>query len=84
VSHLYLGTNQLTGNIPTELGIMSKLRMLFLEYNQLSGNIPAELGNLSNLAGLNLKGNPQLDKTTIPVEVQQLCDTYGKRCIFFG
>ena len=57
---------------------------LNLYYNELSGNIPAELGNLSNLAGLNLKGNPQLDKTTIPVEVQQLCDTHGKRCIFFS
>ena len=57
VARLSLSENQLTGEIPTELGNLSNLQSLYLNYNQLSGEIPTELGNLSNLGTLDLGGN---------------------------
>ena len=47
--HLYLHNNQLTGEIPPELGDLSNLRWLRLFNNQLTGEIPVELGSLTNL-----------------------------------
>ena len=52
VTLLHLFANQLTGEIPTELGNLSNLQGLQLYNNQLTGEIPTELGNLSNLEGL--------------------------------
>ena len=49
--------NELTGDIPAELGNLSNLETLWLHGNQLTGEIPTELGNLSNLETLNLGGN---------------------------
>ena len=57
VARLSLSENQLTGEIPTELGNLSNLRTLILSSNQLTGEIPTELGNLSNLQRLNLHDN---------------------------
>ena len=44
--------NQLTGEIPPELGGLSNLAHLILGGNQLTGEIPPELGRLSNLRDL--------------------------------
>ena len=44
---LALDANQLSGEIPAELGSLSNLRELALDANRLSGEIPAELGSLS-------------------------------------
>ena len=49
-----LGWNQLTGNIPPEIGNLVSLTFLHLEYNQLTEEIPSEIGNLTNLIWLNL------------------------------
>ena len=57
VTWLSLGSMELTGEIPAELGNLSSLRTLVLFSNQLSGKIPPELGNLSNLNHLYLWGN---------------------------
>ena len=63
VTGLYLDNNQLSGEIPAELGSLSSLRTLSLNGNplsggnQLSGEIPAELGNLSSLERLRLHNN---------------------------
>ena len=56
VTRLDLRHNQLTGEIPEELGNLSNLG-LSLGGNQLTGEIPAELGSLTNLTGLSLGGN---------------------------
>lgn len=49
VMFLDLGSNNLTGTIPPELGNLTNLNSLELRGNQLTGSIPPELGNLSNL-----------------------------------
>ncbi len=54
VFSLYLYSNQLTGEIPSELGGLSNLTGLWLGLNQLTGEIPPELGGLSNLTHLSL------------------------------
>ncbi|CAB9518573.1 LRR receptor-like serine threonine-protein kinase [Seminavis robusta] len=53
--------NQLTGPIPTELGLLTTLVGLAVEANLFTGTIPTELGRLTGLrslflAGLNLNG----------------------------
>ena len=53
----YLGDNQLTGEIPSELGSLTNLTHLRLDGNQLSGEIPSELGRLMKLEVLYLSGN---------------------------
>ena len=58
----YLYSNQLTGEIPTELGNLTKLTALILYDNQLTGEIPSELGSLSNLTRLSLLGGWRADE----------------------
>jgi len=67
---LYLSNNQLSGNIPPELGNIISLIQLDLSDNQLSGSIPPALGNLTNLLGLSLNNN-QLSGS-IPPELGNL------------
>ena len=51
---IYLSTNQLSGSIPSQLGLLGSLGDLRLSGNQLSGPIPTELGNLHSLTLLYL------------------------------
>ena len=52
LASLELSRNELTGEIPTELGLLRELRNLELEGNELSGEIPDELGDLDQLGTL--------------------------------
>ena len=70
VTVLSLGNNQLSGEIPAELGNLLNLTSLYLRGNQLSGEIPAELDNLLNLVRLSLHDN-QLSGE-IPAELGNL------------
>ena len=70
VIELTLNRNQLSGELPTELGRLTNLERLELYWNQLSGEIPAELGDLDNLELLRLNGN-QLSGE-IPAELSRL------------
>ncbi len=49
--------DDLTGNIPAELGDLENLEYLDLWNNELSGEIPSELGDLTNLEWLFLHSN---------------------------
>jgi len=64
---LNLNGNQLSGTIPTELAMMTKLTSLDLRSNQIKGTIPTELATMMNLEYLSLNGN-QLNGT-IPTEL---------------
>ena len=57
VTWLWLYGNQLSGEIPPELGNLANLEDLYLSANELSGEIPSELGNLANLESLFLSDN---------------------------
>jgi hypothetical protein len=54
---LSLGSNLLSGNIPSGMCWMTDLQTLDLSKNSLAGSIPVDFGNLSNLLDLNLSGN---------------------------
>ena len=54
---LDLEFNRLTGQLPPELGELSRLRSLILSRNELAGTIPSELGDLPDLRQLNLRDN---------------------------
>ena len=70
VTDLILQSNNLSGQIPGELGQLSSLTQLLLDDNQLSGSIPTELGNLTGLQYLFLNQN-QLSGS-IPTELGNL------------
>ena len=57
VTQLNLGNKDLTGEVPPELGQVSRLVELYLHRNELTGRIPPELGALSELQVLHLAEN---------------------------
>ena len=57
VTRLSLSSNQLAGQLPAQLGSLSRLTELNLGSNQLTGSIPATLGSLASLQVLRLEGN---------------------------
>ena len=69
---LRLGNNNLTGELPTELGQLVKLRTLRLDRNNLSGSIPSELGDLERLQLLYLNKNQLTGE--VPTELGQLAE----------
>ena len=70
VTHVYLVLNELSGEIPVELGNLTNLLLLSLWGNELSGEIPAELGNLTSLRELFLGLNELSGE--IPAELGDL------------
>ncbi|XP_065014318.1 receptor kinase-like protein Xa21 isoform X2 [Musa acuminata AAA Group] len=65
-----LSNNLLEGEIPNDLGALSKLKILYLWGNQLRGSIPPEIGNLVSLRELYLHENQLTGK--IPLEIGNL------------
>ena len=57
VTGLNLGSVDLDGEIPPELGLLDALEELYLNANQLTGDIPSELAALEGLRWLYLNGN---------------------------
>nr|XP_023899790.1 receptor-like protein EIX2 [Quercus suber] len=72
LEELYLGGNQLIGNIPHSLGNLKRLRELQLYSNAFSGSIPSSIQNLSRLEMLNLHNNKM--NGTIPESIGQLSE----------
>lgn len=70
VSVVNLSGNNLTGEIPSELGSLTHLRRLYLQRNGLSGSIPKTLGSLALNEALFLHRNAL--SGTIPAELGNL------------
>ncbi|UCH46185.1 MAG: leucine-rich repeat domain-containing protein, partial [Nitrospiraceae bacterium] len=58
---LYLGNNQLTGTIPSDLGNLINLVELDVSYNQLFGSIPSTFEGLQALVTFDVTGNCLVD-----------------------
>ncbi|XP_052300928.1 receptor-like protein 1 isoform X45 [Citrus sinensis] len=54
---LDLSCNELTGNVPSEIGDLQKIRGLNLSHNCLSGSIPRSFSNLKMIESLDLSNN---------------------------
>ena len=67
VTELILSQNQLSGEVPPELGRLTDLGWLSLWGNQLQGEIPPEIGNLDNVHTLSLWANQF--RGSIPAEL---------------
>ena len=57
VTQLLLQSNDLSGNIPTEIGELANLRNLNLSDNDIRGSIPTQIGDLANVTRLDLSRN---------------------------
>ncbi|KAG0588100.1 hypothetical protein KC19_2G215800 [Ceratodon purpureus] len=57
LASLYLGSNQLTGHIPSQLASLKNLQTLDLYDNNLQGPIPSSLGGMTSLVELYLGSN---------------------------
>lgn len=70
VTTISLFSENLTGDIPPEIGNLTALTNLSLGINNLSGSLPAEIGGLSSLTNLNLLNNDL--SGSIPPEIGAL------------
>lgn len=72
LTHLNLGGNSFSGEIPAAIGNLSELQTLQLFTNSFNGTIPREIGSLSNLEYLGLAYNVKLSPAKIPLEFAKL------------
>ena len=59
VTSIFLGSNNESGYIPSDIGILNGLQDLRIFNSQINCTIPKEIGNLINLHTLELPRNPQ-------------------------
>lgn len=70
VERIIYEDNNLSGTIPTELGLLPALAVLGMEQGRTSGRIPSELGALENMIFIDLDFNRL--SGSIPTEIFQL------------
>jgi len=70
LTRVYLDYDEMTGHMPTELGLLTHLTYLNLFQNSLTGSIPTEIGRLTSLKAVFFAGN--LLTGSIPSEIGQL------------
>jgi hypothetical protein len=74
LSLLYLGSNQISGQIPLELGNLNSLILLRLEKNRFEGKIPSTIKEFQKMQVLNLYGNKLSGE--IPSSIGNLSQLY--------
>jgi Leucine-rich repeat (LRR) protein len=74
-TRLNLSSNSLTGTIPSEVGLLTKLTSLDLSENSLKGTIPSQIALMSNLAELYLYNNNLTG--TIPSQLALMSNLSG-------
>ncbi len=57
IEKIYFYENNLSGQLPAEIGNLVWLKDLDIEKNNLTGTLPGEFGNLTNLVGITLNSN---------------------------
>ncbi|KAK4835636.1 hypothetical protein QYF36_012337 [Acer negundo] len=65
-----LSNNELTGDIPIEIGNLQQIKAMNLSHNFLSGSIPESFSNLTNIESLDLSRNKLSGR--IPPQLTQL------------
>lgn len=83
---LRLGGNQLTGQIPTSIGLATTLTSLAIDSNALTGPIPTEIGLLSSKMESLIIGDNRLS-STLPSEMGMLTSLrffQGENNLFTG
>ncbi|XP_024036937.1 receptor-like protein 15 [Citrus sinensis] len=67
---LDLSSNELTGDIPSEIGLLQELHALNLSHNHFSGSIPRNFSNLKMIESMDLSYNELSGR--IPLELSEL------------
>ncbi|XP_058772644.1 probable LRR receptor-like serine/threonine-protein kinase At3g47570 [Vicia villosa] len=57
LENLDLASNMISGKIPSELGCLVNLFLLYVDFNQFEGNIPTAFGKFQKMQKLTLSGN---------------------------
>ncbi len=70
VNTISLGQNNLTGELPKELALLTEVKNFWLNQNSISGKIPKELGSLQKMESLALSFNKFTG--SIPIELFSL------------
>lgn len=70
VDALRLANLRLQRPIPTQLGLLTQLRILRLDSNQMTGSIPSNLMSMSQMQAINLRSN--LLTGTLPLDLNNL------------
>jgi len=70
VYEVNLGSNNVKGGMPREIGLLPQLYNITLENNRISGTIPSSIGLLTNIKEISLWGNAFVG--TIPSEISNL------------
>ena len=87
VTGLDLGSNRLSGEIPTELGDLSNLKLLFISDNELTGELPQGLTGLSALESFHFHDNSGLCAPideTFQTWLQGIASVIGSSCALQG
>ena len=74
VSFRLMFNNALTGTIPSSVGNLRKLSLLYLSQNLFTGTVPKEMESLSLLEALNLEDNEVEGPIILPKSEPFLCD----------
>ena len=84
VTSLDVSSNRLNGEIPAELGSLSRLELLYISDNNLSGALPQSLTGISGLKSFHFHNNPGLCAPideTFQAWLRGIAEVRGSSCV---